>query len=228
MRWIVTRPRAARPTVASVRRRRSLLATAVVAAFAALPALPAGSADREIAAGDFFYGPDYVTVDPGDTVTWRFADSVHDVVTRRGAPASFDSGDKNPGETFAVALDQPGRYEYVCTIHPTLMDGVVQVGPDEQAPRVAALRARRSGKRALAVGFGLDEDARAVATVASTRRPGRVLRRARSRGLVDGRVSLRARLRGLRAGRYRVAVTATDRAGNRSRPARATFKIPRR
>lgn len=200
----------------------------MVAAFVALPAGPAGSADREIATGDFFYNAEYVTVDPGDTVTWRVADSVHDIVSRRDAPASFDSGDKNPGETFAFTFDQAGRYEYVCTLHPSLMDGVVQVGPDEQAPRVARLRARRSGKRAVRVGFGLDEEARAVVTVASTRRPGRVLRRTRSRGLVDGRVSLSAPLRGLRAGRYRVTVTATDRAGNRSRAARAAFEVPRR
>jgi plastocyanin len=209
-------------------RRRHLLAVAVLGVFAAMPAAPAGSADREIAAGDFFFGPDYVTVDPGDTVTWRIADSVHDVVSRRGAPASFDSGDLDPGETFALRFDQPGRYEYLCTLHPTLMDGVVQVGPDEQAPRVARLRARRSGTRAVRVGFGLHEEARAVATVASASRPGRVLRRARSRGLVDGRVSLAVPLRGLGAGRYRVSVTAIDRAGNRSRAARAGFQIPRR
>lgn len=199
----------------------------MLVALVVLPAAPAGSADREIATGDFFYGPDYVTVDPGDTVTWRIADATHDIVSRRGAPVSFDSGDRNPGETFAVTFDRPGRYPYICTLHPSLMDGVVQVGPDEQVPRVARPSARR-GKRAVRIGFGLDEEARATATVAAASRPGRVLRRARSRGLVEGRVSLDAPLRGLRAGRYRVTVTATDRAGNRSRPARASFIVPRR
>lgn len=208
-------------------RRRGLLLAAVLAAFFVLPALPAGSADREIATGDFFFRPGYVTVDPGDTVTWRVDGSAHDIVTRRGAPASFDSGPKDPGETFAYTFTGAGRYEYLCTFHPGLMDGVVQVGPDEQAPRVARPSARR-GKRAVRIAFGLDEEARATATVAAARRPGRVLRRARSRGLVDGRVSLTAALRGLPVGRYRVTVTATDRAANRSRPARASFVVPRR
>jgi len=40
---------------------------------------------------------------------------------------AWDSGPLQPGESFSVALDQPGAYAYHCSIHP-FMHGTVVVG----------------------------------------------------------------------------------------------------
>jgi len=138
--------------------RRAIRAT--VAALLLGLAVPASAADREIRAGDFFYAPGYVRVDPGDTVTWRIEDGApHDITARRRAPAAFESGTKAPGETFAFTFTEPGRYVYVCTLHPNLgQRGVVQVGPDTVAPAISRPRTRR-GRTAVRVSFRLSEDA---------------------------------------------------------------------
>ncbi len=68
-------------------------------------------------------------VNPGEAVNWRVADgSPHTMTSERGAPAAFDSDEKMPGETYSFSFTLPGRYEYMCLIHPGLMNGVVQVG----------------------------------------------------------------------------------------------------
>lgn len=45
-------------------------------------------------------------------------------VERSGA---FDTGRLEPGATSTVTIDEPGTYEYVCTIHPDRMTGQIEV-----------------------------------------------------------------------------------------------------
>lgn len=199
------------------------LAVATVAVAAAPTAGHAATADVRV--GDFFFRPAQVRIEPGDTVDWRvLRGSPHTVTSRRGSPERFDSGTLAPGERFSRAFDQPGRYPYLCTLHPW-MRGVVQVGPDTTDPRMRRIRVR-AGRRVVRIAFRLSEPAKVRAAVAPARRPRRVVRRTRPRQLDEGRSALRVRTRGLRRGRYRVRLVARDAEGNVGR-ARAAFRLRR-
>lgn len=74
---------------------------------------------------DIAFKPDTVTVKTGDTVTWRFEDQgiSHDVVA---GDESFKSEVRDSG-TFRHRFEAPGRYAYVCSLHPAQMTGTVVV-----------------------------------------------------------------------------------------------------
>lgn len=195
------------------------------AAFAALllvAAAPAAAVDTSVDTGDFFYKPYRVSVQPGDTVTWRILEgSEHSVTTRRSAPAQFDSGLKAPGQTFAHEFTVPGRYAIYCTIHPG-QDGVVQVGPDTTDPRLTRLRVRR-GERAVRLRFRLSEEARVRASIF---RDGNRVKRIRTGVLRAGARSIPYRPGTLRPGAYRARLVATDVEGNSAAAVSKRFTVP--
>lgn len=204
---------------------RVALALAAVAVVAGAAPAAAQAATADVRVGDFFFRPGQLRIDLGDTVEWRvLRGSPHTVTSRRGSPERFDSETLRPGERFSRTFDEPGRYPYLCTLHPW-MRGVVQVGSDTGGPRIGRVRAR-AGRRVVRVAFGLSEPARVRAAVAPARRPRRVVRRTRPRRLDAGRRALRMRTRGLRRGRYRVTLIARDADGNVAR-ARAAFRLRR-
>ncbi|WP_134741109.1 PKD domain-containing protein [Nocardioides sp. 503] len=113
-------------------------------------------------------GASTVTVAAGDTVEWQFDRAVidHDLTSRdtQSAWATPLAEYRPPGgaavrRTFA----EPGVYDYLCSIHGTLMHGTVVVEePSEPgaAPTVTATAAPTSGPAPLAVTFTGDaEDA---------------------------------------------------------------------
>jgi plastocyanin len=60
---------------------------------------------------------------------WTNNDGFAHTVTAgtRDNPADlFDSGNVEAGETFEFTFDEPGTYEYFCSLHPG-MDGTVTV-----------------------------------------------------------------------------------------------------
>ena len=68
---------------------------------------------------DIQFVPKNVTVKAGTTITWTNSDQVAHTVTKEGGPgADFDSGNVDPGGTFEQTFDEPGKVDYVCTIHP--------------------------------------------------------------------------------------------------------------
>ncbi len=75
---------------------------------------------------DMKFSPDTVTVQAGDTVTWKFSDKVPHAVQGIGdAAMGINSPIFTGGEwshTFAV----PGVYRYLCPLHPE-MRGTVTV-----------------------------------------------------------------------------------------------------
>jgi plastocyanin len=85
------------------------------------------------------YSPVTRKVAPGTWVTWSNAGT--DTHTVTAVDGSFDSGDLDPSEGFSWYFDQPGTFEYVCTLHPW-MTGKIVVGdgvaptpvPDDSAP----------------------------------------------------------------------------------------------
>ena len=200
---------------------RQLLALAVLAGLAATPAQ---AAPARVDVGDFFYRAYRVKVNPGEAVTWRILDgSPHTVTSARGAPAAFDSGEKEPATTYSFTFATPGRYKYVCLIHPGLMDGVVQVGPDTTVPRVTRVKAKR-GKRSVRLSFRLNEDAKAKVTVI---RAGKVVKTIRTKGLRDGSRSVVYKPKSLKPGRYRMKLEVTDLEGNAAKAISKRFTVPR-
>jgi hypothetical protein len=92
---------------------------------------------------------------------------------------------------------------------------------DTVAPRVSRLRVRRS--RAT---FRLSEQATVRIRLERRHRRWRAFRRpVTRRNVAAGRVRIALHKRPLPRGRYRLRLVATDRAGNRSRPARKAFRI---
>jgi plastocyanin len=223
---------------------------ALTALWLGLLASPALPTDHRVTVSVFDYRPNAVTINPGDSVTWRWTgpDTNHSVTAARGAAEQFDSDpgrapdaiNHEVGATFRHTFTKPGVLEYVCRVHPRFMRGavVVRAVPDHVAPRIRSLRAGarrlcargpRSCRNArLHLRFRLSERARLRAEIRRIGAPGsatpvRTLRFTGRRGRNDR--SLAAGL--LRPARYRLTVTAADAVGNVSKPARAQFAVRR-
>ena len=89
---------------------RSLLALALVATGAALAA-----STHEVKMEAIQFSPATLSVQRGETVSWRNNDVVPHTVTAAG---KFDSGNVAPGKTFSKKMDRPGAYDYICSYHP--------------------------------------------------------------------------------------------------------------
>lgn len=78
---------------------------------------------------NFSYTPSEVAI--GENLTWTNVDGVPHTVTAGSASGvgDFDSGLIGPGQSFAVRFDQPGLYQFACSLHPR-MTGTVVVGPE--------------------------------------------------------------------------------------------------
>jgi len=204
-------------------RARQLIAPLVALVALAAPTSAGAAKNVDVGVRDLEYLPDYVRVDPGDTVTWEVRPGQsHTITARRGQPAPFDSGVKDPGQSFSFLFSTPGRYNYFCTIHPTLQSGVVQVGPDTMRPVIRAPRVTR-GTKSVRVSFRLSEDARVKAVF---ERSGKVVKTIKTKLLKRGSRSVVYKPAALAPGAYRVALTGADREGNTSKPARLSFTVP--
>lgn len=83
------------------------------------------TAAGEVTIIDFAFSPEVVETSVGQPVTWTNEDSATHTVTSDGDGPTA-SGDLASGETYEVAFDAAGTFEYICTIHPT-MRGTVEV-----------------------------------------------------------------------------------------------------
>jgi plastocyanin len=114
--------------------RRPVLALLAVAALTLLSIGSARADTFTVAAVNFRFEPEARNAAVGDVVRWTFAGDPHTVTS--GAPGSpdggFDSGIKNPGETYQITLTSAGTFRYFCAIHPEQMFGtlVVSEGSD--------------------------------------------------------------------------------------------------
>jgi plastocyanin len=125
----------------SRRVRRFVVLVVAVAAVAALSAHSSGggataraAANVTITARDFFWSPDAVNIQVGDTVTWTNAQGFHNVllgdsrVNQPGFPGD-PSWNPPPQRTFT----DPGSYTFVCEVHPG-MTGTVNVAGGQPTP----------------------------------------------------------------------------------------------
>ena len=98
------------------------LMTAVMLLYASPPAVTE-AATTNVAAGDFSFSPNPITITAGDTVAWSFSGTDHTVTSGTGAPETFDSGLKSAGGSYSRVFNTPGTYNYYCTFHGTAGNG---------------------------------------------------------------------------------------------------------
>jgi plastocyanin len=87
------------------------------------PGQTAPVATDSVAIKNFAFSPGMVTVRVGTTVTWMNSDQDAHTVTATGG--GFKSTPLNTGDTFRYTFTKPGRYDYLCTIHPFMTATVV-------------------------------------------------------------------------------------------------------
>jgi plastocyanin len=110
---------------------RPILALAAAASLALAATGLALAADQTVVIDNFAYSPATVTVQEGDSVTWRNDDG--DSHTATADDGSFDTGTLATGESGAVTFDTAGSFDYHCSIHPE-MTGTVVVEAGAPAP----------------------------------------------------------------------------------------------
>ena len=93
-----------------------------------MPASAAGDAapvaTTAITISNFAFGPTVAQVKVGSTVTWTNQDTdPHTVTSQNGGPLQSPTMQK--GDTYKFTFTAPGRYEYLCTIHPFMTATVV-------------------------------------------------------------------------------------------------------
>jgi plastocyanin len=71
--------------------------------------------------------PDAVRVKVGTTIRWTNYDPVEHNVTSKSGPISFASKNFSEGHTVEFKMTKPGTIHYECTIHPTTMNGTIEV-----------------------------------------------------------------------------------------------------
>lgn len=84
-----------------------------------------------IESGSPYFVPKSVTVSTGSPIKWENPTAAEHTVTHTGCledgdHCAFDSGLVLPNGTFALPGLAPGRYPYICRIHP-IMRGVITV-----------------------------------------------------------------------------------------------------
>ena len=85
-----------------------------------------------------YFVPKSVTVSTGSPIRWENPTAAEHTVTHTGCVedgdhCAFDSGLMLPNDTFALPGLAPGRYPYLCRIHP-IMRGVITVTEASQLP----------------------------------------------------------------------------------------------
>lgn len=75
-----------------------------------------------------YYAPQNLMINQGDTVVWDFVLGTHNCTTTSG-PESFASGDIESPGTFQYVFNEPGTYDYECTLfsHADTQFGTIEV-----------------------------------------------------------------------------------------------------
>jgi plastocyanin len=88
---------------------------------------PVQSGVVQIAYRNIAISPDTLKVKVGTTIRWRNFDSIEHNVTSAGGAQRFASKNFGEGGTFSIKAERPGVIHYLCTIHPTSMNGTIEV-----------------------------------------------------------------------------------------------------
>jgi plastocyanin len=71
----------------------------------------------------YSFDPKVIEIEAGDTVTWTNEDNFTHTVQVEGR----EDHKVEQGESVEITFDEPGTYDYVCTLHSQDMDGTVIV-----------------------------------------------------------------------------------------------------
>ncbi len=78
---------------------------------------------------NFAFRPAELEVTVGTTVEWINQEEAASHTVTSGSPESpsgvFDSGRLRPGDSFHFTFNQPGTYEYFCSIHPRMRGRII-------------------------------------------------------------------------------------------------------
>jgi plastocyanin len=130
----------------------------------------AGFFGQTINVGDFEYNPSPHYADPSTPVTWDWFTGTHSVT-------SYDDGILDSGERdstdpdYIDSFDDPGRYEYFCTVHGSSMEGVISVPPESSSEDFPELDADGDVRERSTRGYTLGASALAVAPSLSLEDP---------------------------------------------------------
>ena len=80
-------------------------------------------ATNAVSIENFAFSPAIVTVKAGTTVTWTNHDQDSHTATAMSGP--FHSPTLNTGQSYQYTFTTPGRFDYLCTIHPFMTATVV-------------------------------------------------------------------------------------------------------
>jgi len=91
------------------------------------PAPDAPVATTVVAIQNFAFSPATITIKAGSTVTWTNRDEDPHTVTALsgGMSGPFHSPVLNTGQSYRYTFTAPGRFDYLCTIHPFMTATVV-------------------------------------------------------------------------------------------------------
>jgi YVTN family beta-propeller protein len=64
-----------------------------------------------------------ITVKAGESITWTNQDSIDHTVT--GDDGGWDSGNIGSRKSYSLTLNQPGQYNYHCSIHPFMKGRII-------------------------------------------------------------------------------------------------------
>jgi plastocyanin len=88
---------------------------------------PAQSGRVHVAYRNVTIRPDTLKVKVGSTVVWTNEDPLEHNVTSQSGPLRFASRNIREGQSFSVKMTRAGVIHYLCTIHPTTMNGTIDV-----------------------------------------------------------------------------------------------------
>jgi plastocyanin len=85
----------------------------------------AADATQQVRIADFAFEPPELSVSAGSCITWTNEDGTTHTV-RDSAGGVINSANLGQGDTYRATFDDPGTYDYICSIH-TNMSGTVTV-----------------------------------------------------------------------------------------------------
>ena len=93
------------------------------------------SASAAVLVEGYAFAPATVRIPVGGSVTWTLGADPEQHTVTPVAPAPFeDSGNLFSGDTFEVTFEEPGTWEYLCTLHPTMRGSVVVLAAATSTP----------------------------------------------------------------------------------------------
>jgi len=123
----VHHPRAVEAVAARAIRPQRLLAVGLCVLALAAAGLGCGSSNKrsgtEVTVADFSFTPKVIDVKKGATVVWTNQGQTEHTVKGSG----FFSRALEHGQKYSFRFSKPGRFNYLCTLHPTLMRGTIVV-----------------------------------------------------------------------------------------------------